>query len=192
MPHGAEVPHEEAEHAQHASHDPFDKRVALTMVLIAAALAGVKLLGHRAHTETLRLQIQTDVQHTQATDQWNFSQAKKMRQHLYESQADLLAALGKGDDARGKDWLDKSAKYKKEADDIQEKAKELVHDAEHLQHESEHMHHKSTFFDLGEMGIELGLVLCSVAILNKQRGFWYGGAGVALLGLVLAVIGMLA
>ena len=44
--------HEEAEHAEHSSHDPFDKRVALSMVVIAALLASVKLLGHRAGSDS--------------------------------------------------------------------------------------------------------------------------------------------
>jgi hypothetical protein len=191
MAHGSEDHLEEAKHASHARHDPFDRRVAMTMVLIAAVLAAVKLLGHRAHTESLRFQIQTDVQHTQASDQWNLFQARKMRQHLYESQAELLGALGKGDDGRGKDWLAKAARYEKKSEQAKKEAKEDEERGKEFERESEHMHHRSDRYDLGEMAVELSLVLCSVAILVKRATFWYGGIAVGLLGVGAAVSGML-
>src|SRR5437773_2530936 len=44
------------EHAEHA-HNPFDKRVAASMAIIAAALAVVSVLGHISTTEALRLHV---------------------------------------------------------------------------------------------------------------------------------------
>jgi len=49
---------EHAEHAQHAAHSPFDRRVTMTIAIIAAMLACVTLLSHRAHNETLALEIE--------------------------------------------------------------------------------------------------------------------------------------
>jgi hypothetical protein len=86
-------PHEEAEHASHHAHTPFDRRVAMSMVAIAALLAAVKVAGHRAHNEVLKY-------HTQASNQWSYFQAKKNRLYLNESQAQLLALLGSGSAAR--------------------------------------------------------------------------------------------
>ena len=87
MSHGQ--PHEEAEHASHHAADPFDRRVAMSMVVIAAVLAAVKVLGHRTHNETLEYQIKAGVAHTQESDQWNFFQAKKMREVLAELRASM-------------------------------------------------------------------------------------------------------
>jgi hypothetical protein len=191
MSQGEENHLEEAEHASHARHDPFDRRVAMTMVLIAAVLAAVRLLGHRAHTESLRFQIQTDVQHTKASDEWNLFQAKKLRQHLYESQAELLGALGKGDDGHKKDWLDRAARYQEDGEKAAAEARQSEEQAKEFQLESEHTHHRSDRYDLGEMGVEMALVLCSVAILAKRTAFWYGGIIVGLLGVAAAVSGLL-
>jgi hypothetical protein len=82
---------QEGEHAAHAAHDPFDRRVAMSMVAIAAILAAVKVLGHRTHNETLQYQIEAGVAHTQESDQWNFFQAKKMREVVAELRATLLS-----------------------------------------------------------------------------------------------------
>jgi hypothetical protein len=191
MSHGEENHLEEAEHVSHASHDPFDRRVAITMVLIAAVLAAVRLLGHRAHTESLLLQTQSDVQHTQASDQWNFFQAKKMRQQIREANADLLAAMTKKDNPEVKSWLDMASRYQTESEDVKKEAEAYVEEAKKLQHESEHMHHRSDRYDLGEMCVELALVLCSVAILIRRSFFWYAGIASALIGFITAISGLL-
>src|SRR5262245_20972381 len=91
MGHGPEHHLESAEHAHHASLDPFDRRVAMTMAIIVAALACVTMLSHRAHNETLRLQAEANNKHTQASDDWNFYQAKNIRSH--EFQAFLLSDM---------------------------------------------------------------------------------------------------
>src|SRR5689334_19409112 len=78
---------------------PFDRRVAVTMAIVAAGLACVTMLSHGAHNESLlaqgeanRMQTQSNIFHTQASDQWNFFQAKNIRFYqmqnaigLYES-----------------------------------------------------------------------------------------------------------
>jgi hypothetical protein len=192
-------PHlEEAEHARHASHDPFDRRVAMTMVIVAAVLAALRLLGHRAHNDTLRYQILADVHHTQESDQWNFFQAQKMRQHLYQSQSDLLQALAANNsqaspdtEKRLKDWQAQAERYLSKSEKIKEEAEKEKEEAKHQQAESERMHHRSDWFDLGELGIELALVLCSVAILTKRAAYWYGGVVIGLAGLVVGLLAYL-
>lgn len=236
-------PHEEAEHAKHHSQDPFDRRVAMSMVVVAAVLAAIRVGAHRAHNDTLRYQIQANVHHTQESDQWNFFQAKKGRQHLYESQSELLQALKlmnrtqaeqfkelvagikkaaaeeeeeeaaapaekKQPDNKPKkrkkggpkasveeyvtDWATQAAGYKAEAAEIMEEAKKQKELAEKDQHASEHWHHRSDYFDMGELGVELALVLCSVAILTKRGGYWYGGIVLGIIGVAVACMGFMA
>src|SRR6516162_8498547 len=84
---------EHAEHVQHQAHDPFDKRVAMTMAVVAACLASVTLLSHREHNQTILEQAEATTLHTQASDQWNFYQAKNIRTHEYNAMAQLLSAF---------------------------------------------------------------------------------------------------
>ena len=55
--------------------------------------------------------------------------------------------------------------------------------------ESHVVHAKGTRFDLGELGLQFGVVLCSLAILTKGRGLWFGGLAASLVGLVVALSG---
>lgn len=180
MSQGTEHHVEEAEHAQHAARDPFDRRVALSMAIVAAALASVTLLSHRSHNEVTVLK-------TEESDAWNYYQAKKNRGYMYAADAELLEALSK--EASGgkaeqviKAWKAKEKSYEKDAEEIQTEAKGL-HEKGHLAHGS------SNFFDLGELGIELALVLCSVALLAKRKAFWLIGIAVGALGFIVAMGG---
>ena len=200
MSHGMEEHLEHAEHAQHAEHtvhDPFFRRVAMTMAIVAAVLACVTMLSHRAHTETLRLQNEATINHTQASDQWAYFQAKKNREYFYDvSEVILEPVAAKADNstallAKAEDWKSKVKKYETEAADIQTEAKALTDRARELQEESQHAHHRADRFDLGELGVELALVLCSLAVLTKRVGFWYAGIVGGVIGAAVAASGFL-
>ncbi|MBV9124179.1 MAG: DUF4337 domain-containing protein [Planctomycetes bacterium] len=211
MSHGTEHHLEEAEHAKHAVHDPFDRRVAMTMAIVAALLACVTMLSHQAHNRTLRLQIdaagmvaKSNIKHTQATDTWGEYQAKNIRNFESQSNLQLVSLLPREastDGARTQvqnSWSEKVAQYKKELPDLQKKAEDLVREAQEAEEaaenklkESEETHHQGNRFDQGELAVELALVLCSVAILVKGRGFWYAGLAVGLVGAGLIVWGLM-
>jgi Domain of unknown function (DUF4337) len=227
---------EHAEHTQHHAHDPFDRRVAMSMAIIAAVLAGVTLLSHRGHTETLKLQaeansIETEaaqletlanVHHTKESDQWAFYQAKNIRSHEFQSNLRLISFLAKEPgtekqlDEAQKYWATQVERYegkpgkdgkrreagelaalkadaeslKKKAEEYHEKAEKKLDEAKESERESHQVHHSVNWIDSGHLGIELALVLCSVAVLTKQRSFWFSGIGIALIGAGLAGVGV--
>src|SRR5262249_12929963 len=179
---------EHAQHAEHAVHDPFFRRVAMTMAIVAAVLACVTMLSHREHTETLRLQNEATINHTRASDQWAYYQAKKNREYFYDVSGDILEPVSNKTEnsktllAKAEDWKAKAKKYEEDAAKIQADAKELGDRAAELQKESQHAHHRADRFDLGELGVELALVLCSLAVLTKRPQFWFAGIGFGILG----------
>src|SRR5438132_6983740 len=100
MSHGPEHHMEHAEHAVHASHDAFDRRVTMSIAIVAAVLACVTMLGHRAHHDTLRLQgdaiglqAEASVEKNKASDQWAYYQAQKGRYHQFKALASLLSIV---------------------------------------------------------------------------------------------------
>jgi hypothetical protein len=189
---------EQMEHAHHAAHGgAFDRRVATTMAIIAALLASVTMLSHRAHNDTLRLQTEANIKHTQASDEWNYYQAKNIRRHAYQTNLAMLEVLPRapGSDDKYKamraDWEKQLDSYKTELPAQKEKAERLVADGESLTRFSEDAHHRGNWFDMSELAVELGLVLCSLAVLTKRPPFWYFGAGSAVVGVVLGVIALM-
>jgi hypothetical protein len=185
---------EHAEHAQHAAHSPFDRRVTMTIAIVAALLACVTLLSHRAHNETLALEIEAGQNSTSATDMWNQYQAKKIRQYVYEAFADQTRLLSDGKDPEIEKkinaWQDKAKTYEKDNVKIGDEAREFEKAAKERKAESLHLHHVSNWYDLGELAIEIALVFCAIAVLTKRNDFWIGGMSVGLVGVVVGTIGV--
>jgi Domain of unknown function (DUF4337) len=189
---------EHAEHARHAAHDPFERNVAMTMTVVAALLAVVTLLSHRAHTETLRLTTLAAVYKGKASDEWNYYQAKNIRRHLYETTAEVASVLAKeaGSSARLKTaqdrWKQQVDSYKEELPEQKKRAEELDKKSVESEEASELAHHKADRFDMGELGVEMALILSSIAMLSKRKSYWYGGIAFALAGVAIAASGFFA
>lgn len=73
---------EGVEHANKAG----EKKIGLTMTIVAVFLAIATLLSHRTHTEEGLLQ-------GKIVDQWNFYQAKHIRAHEYGAFAEIAALI---------------------------------------------------------------------------------------------------
>jgi hypothetical protein len=177
MPEGIELP--EAEHER--GDNPFVIPVSVTISILAVLVAGVTLLGHRAHTEELLLQAQ-------ATDQWAYYQAKNIRLHEMQSVVDLLGALAPAD-------KDKVAvlqeKYKKEVERYQGDKDDIGEKAKDMEKERDLVSQRADRFDGGEGLIEVGLVICSMTLLTKRRGYWFAGMLIGACGVVFALTAFL-
>ena len=169
------------EHAEHGKHDPSLAPVSLTMAVRAVLLAVVSLLGHRAHTEEVVLQ-------TKSTDQWAFYQAKNIRRHNDEFFMDLTA-LTPTTDAAALTKL--REKYSQEAERYKDEQKEIESEARKLESEFSMERKRADRYDLGEVFLEIGLVITSITLLSGRRMFWHLGMVMGVVGIVVAVTGSL-
>lgn len=176
MPEGIELP--ETHHA-HEDH-PLVLPVSITMSILAVLIAGATLLSHRAHTEELLLQ-------SEATDQWAYYQAKNGRYHGMQNTADVIGIMIPQDKEKAEAVLKKYEKeigrYDSDKEDISEKAQEL-------ERERDLMSRRADRYDGGEAFLEIGLVICSITMLTKRKGFWFAGMLLGIAGIVLALTGL--
>jgi hypothetical protein len=167
------------EHAEEAHRDPSLVPVTLSMAILAVVLAAISLLGHRTHTEELLLQ-------NKATDQWAYFQAKNIRRHTYELFLDLLSVIStKDSQAAGKI----EEKYRREIERYKDDQKDIQSEAQQLEKEVVTQRHKANRFDLGEVCLEVGIVLTSLTLLTRKKLFWLLGGLAGLVGLAIAVSG---
>ena len=157
------------EHSEHAK-DPFDKRVAATMAILAATLAIVSVAGHITTTEELLLQ-------QKASDQWSYYQAKSIRRYESEVARDMFSAMR--NDTKSAEYTKNAERYRKDDEEIQKQAQELEGESHIRGRQALRLH-------FGEVFLEISIVLASLAILSKRATFWYAAmAG----GVVGAIIG---
>ncbi|MGA7461832.1 MAG: DUF4337 domain-containing protein [Candidatus Korobacteraceae bacterium] len=155
--------------------------VSLTMAILAVLVATVTLLGHRAHTEELLLQ-------TKATDEWSYYQAKNMRRNNLEALDDVLTALENTKAERAeevrKHFHEEIDKYRDQQNDIQTEAKDF-------EAERDKASRRADRFDLGEVFLEIALVVTSITLLTERRAYWYFGFVLATIGILCAGSGLL-
>ena len=163
------------ERAEKAQEDRGLAPVSLTMAIVAVMVATTSLLGHRAHTEEILLQNKT-------TDQWAYYQAKNLRLNNLQALNDVMSALeGKNEKAEQvqKRFEANIEKYTEEKKEIQDQAHEL--EAE-LQRETQ----RANRFDLGEVFLEISLVVTSITLLTGRKHYWMLGMVMAAAGVVTA------
>ncbi|HEX6805221.1 MAG TPA: DUF4337 domain-containing protein [Terriglobales bacterium] len=169
------------EHAEHGAHNPSMAPVSLTMAILAVLVAVIALLGHRSHTEEGVLQ-------TKANDQWAYYQSKDIRLHMDKVIADLEGFVAATDPAKAAQARDanlaEAGKYRKQVDDIEAEAKRLDSEAKIESRRADR-------YDLGEVFLEIGLVVTSITLLSGRRAFWYAGVVLGVIGVVVAVTGPL-
>ena len=167
------------ENAEEARRDRGLVPVTLSMAVLAVVLAAISLLGHRTHTEELLLQ-------NKATDQWAYFQAKNIRRHTYELFLDLLSVLNPKD-SEAAEKIEK--KYSREIERYQDEQKDIESEAQQLEKEVATQQHKANRFDLGEVCLEVGIILTSLTLLTRRKLFWRLGGLAGLVGLAIAASG---
>ena len=167
------------EHAEHAQHDRSLAPVSLTMAVLAVLVATVSLLGHRSHTEEVILQ-------NKATDQWAYYQAKNIRRHAEEMFLDTLS-LSPANDQTAK----VQQKYTQDIERYRNDQKEIEEKARDLEKEVVFERNRADRFDLGEVFLEMGLVITSITLLTRRRVFWGVGSALAVVGVILAATAFL-
>ena len=177
MPEGIELP--EAHHTH--EDDPLVLPVSITISIMAVLVAGVTLLGHRAHTEELLRQ-------SQAADKWAQYQAKSVRLHETQGFSDVVNLVVPMDKGKGEALREK---YLKEAEHYQSDKEDISKEAKDLEGERDLAGREADRFDGGEAILEIGLVICSITMLTKRKGFWLAGVLLGAGGIVLAATGLL-
>lgn len=168
------------EHAEHARHNPDLIPVSVTMAILAVVVATVTLLGHRAHTEEVVFQ-------NKVSDQWAFYQAKNIRRHTDQALAEMSAFVST---QNGTEATKFQQKYQAEADRYTNDQKEAEEKAHELEAETEHASHRADRYDLGEVFLEIGLVITSITLLSGRPAFWYLGIALGVVGVAVAATGL--
>jgi hypothetical protein len=182
------VEHEHHEHEQ--THEPEPQRRAMTISAITAALlavcaaVGSLLSGHAAN--------QAILEQSQATDQWAYFQAKSTKQHIYEADKSVVAALAKLqgiDPAR----LDEQLKaFQQEADRYKGEKAAIEKAAKEKEAHSKHEFDKHHDFALGVAAFQVGIVLASISILVRSRWLYIGSLVAGGVGVILVLFGLFA
>ena len=168
--------HEIQEQVEEARRDPILRPVSLSMAVLAVLLATVTLLGHRSHIEQVIAQAK-------ASDQWAYYQAKGVRRHNYEAFAELLSALTSKDQAKEDQAKEK---FVQQAERYRDEQKEIEMEARKLEAEVIYFGRRANRFNVGEVFLQIALVVTSTTLLTTNRAYWVMGMMFGALGVIVA------
>lgn len=167
--------------------EPWLNRMALATVIFAVCATLSTFKGGSYSTQSI-------INQTMASDQWAFYQAKSLKQHLFELQAEQLAlqalSLPANHPARTAyekkiaDYRATIERYAAEKKDIETRAKELEH-----RRDEARLHNQP--FGIAVIFLQIAILLTSIAGLLKIRQIWWTAIPVGLAGIAFFADGFL-
>jgi hypothetical protein len=147
---------------------------ALTAAILAVFAALSALLSGYHANEAVIDQIKV-------SNEWNFFQAKGIKSAVLNSKLELLAALGQEPSEKDQE---KVSEYKKEQEEIQNKAREKDEESIHHFHLHEILARSVTFF-------QIAIAISAVSVLTRRKKFWFLSVGFGAIGMVFLVLSFL-
>jgi Domain of unknown function (DUF4337) len=166
-------PHDhEVEHRAHEG-DPFAGRIAVMTAIFATLGAMFGYMAGATQNAALIFKNEAAIRRAEASDQWNFYQAKSSKQNL----AELGATLTSGEQQAR--YSSEVARYKKEKDEIMPEAKKLEEESKTAEERSEASMHNHHRWAQATTLIQIAIALAAITILTRNRGLQYTAYGVA-------------
>src|SRR5258707_11732743 len=160
--HGVHVhgPHDHA--VEHEGHKGgLGQRVAIFIAVLATIGAIVSFFGGDTQNKALLYKNEAVLERAEASDQWNFYQAKSMKQNL----AELAAAINT--DPKKIDFYQSEAKrYAAEKKDIEKEARSHEAKAKKFSEDSDHALHPHHFLAISMTLLRIAMPLASITCLT--------------------------
>jgi len=174
-------PHEhEVEHVAHDAHkDRFTGTIAVTTAILATVGALFSYMGGATQANAGLYKNNAAIKKTEASDQWNYYQAKSSKQNLAE-----LAVVLVADDKKAQ-YQQEAERYKKEKADIKGDADKLEAQSKSWDEQSDqqmHLHHR---WAQATTALQVSIALAAMALLTRRKWLEWGMYGVASIGIVL-------
>ena len=187
--HGFHVhgPHDhEIEHAaKHGGKDSFAGMVAVMTAVLATIGATFSYMGGATQANAVLYKNNAAIKKTEASNQWNYYQAKSSKQNL----AELAVAIVTED--KKSTYQKEVERYKTEKNEIKVVADKLEAEYKDWDQQSDaqiHLHHR---WAQATTALQISIALAAIALLTKRDWLKWGMFGVAGIGLALGIAAVL-
>ena len=182
--HGIHVhgPHDHAvEHA--AQSGGLGQQVAIFTAVLATVGAIVSFFGGDTQNQAMIFKNEAVLRKTEASNMWNYYQAKSQKQNLAEFAAGLST-----DPRAVEKFQSESKRYATEKEGIKKEAEALEAKSKAADENSNHAMHPHHFLAISMTLLQIAIALASITVLTKKRWLLYGAGASALAGSVLGIV----
>ncbi len=160
-------------------------QIAVITAVLATIGAICSYMGGATQAEAALAKNNAAIRKTEASDQWNFYQAKNARQAIAEVALDLVPA------ERRDTYAKAIEKYKADKQPIMDQAKKLEAEATEFDERSEHLMHEHHRWAEATTVIQVSIALAAIALLTRRRWLEWGTLAVAGVGIAIGVAAFL-
>src|SRR6266849_3245910 len=185
--HGVHVhgPHDHA--VEHEAHKPgLGQQVAIFTAILATVGAVVSFFGGDTQNKAIIYKNEAVLERAEASDQWNFYQAKSLKQNMAE-----VAAATAIDPKTVEFYKAEAKRYGAEKKDIEKDARKHEAAYKSWNEKSEHALHPHHFLALSMTLLQIAIALASITVLTQKRWLLFGAAASAFGGAILGVVAWL-
>src|SRR5450830_1537183 len=182
----------EIEHAQqgghgdeHGEHGGMINRIALFTAIIATIGAIFGYMSGATQANAGLYKNNAAIKKTEASDQWNYFQAKSTKQSLAELARDLASEDKKAT------YQGKMDRYEKEKNDIKAVADKLEAQATQWEKQSDEQMHQHHGWAQSTTVLQVSIALAAIALLTKKKWLEYAMFSAGGLGLLIGILAIL-
>ena len=182
-------PHDhELEHAAQGGHDSggMTAQIAVITAIIATVGAIFSYMGGATQANAGLYKNNAAIKKTEASNQWNFFQAKSTKQSLAEVSRDLTLQ-----DADKTKYQAKIDRYEKEKNEIKLSAEKLEAEATGWDKSSDEQMHQHHRWAQATTILQVSIALAAIALLTRKKWLEYGMFALAGVGIVVGALAAL-
>ena len=177
-PHDHELEH--AAQGAHAGHDDkFSGQIAVITAIVATVGALFAYMGGATQANAGLYKNNAAIKKTEASNQWNYYQAKSGKQNLSELALELVP------EPRKPFYQDEIKRYKAEKAEIKAAAEKLEAEAKAFDDKSAAQMHEHHRWAQATTALQVAIAMAAIALLTKSKRLEYLMFGVSALGLAL-------
>jgi hypothetical protein len=182
-PHDHELEHAvqggHSDHGDHGKGAGMINQIAMFTAIIATVGAIFSYMGGATQANAGLYKNNAALKKTEASNQWNFFQAKSTKQALAELARDLAP------EAKQPVYQAKVDRYEKEKGDIKVVAEKLETEATEWDHQSDEQMHQHHRWAQATTVLQVSIALAAIALLTKKKWLEYAMFGVGGMGIVV-------
>lgn len=172
-------------HGEHGGSSKMISQIALFTAIIATVGALFGYMGGATQANAGLFKNNAAIKKTEASNQWNFYQAKSGKQNLAELALEIVPAERKGF------YQDEIKRYKEEKGEIKKQAEKLEAEATRWDKQSDEQMHQHHRWAQATTILQIAIALAAIALLTKRKWLEWGMFGAGAAGVVVGVFAFL-
>ena len=158
------------------------QQIAIFTAVLATVGAIVSFFGGDTQNKALLYKNNAVLERAEATDQWNFYQAKSMKQNMAE-----IAAATAAEPKPAAFYKGEAQRYAAEKKDVEKDARRHEEAYKAWNEKSEHALHPHHYLSISMTLLQIAIALASITVLTQKRWLLGGAALSALAGAALGI-----